>query len=198
MAFPGPGQCTVHQIPCLGHPKHQRSLPEAKARPREQAHTLWEFSVVTATGMVTRGIATQTRTAARTQPQNTHRPPADTLATGFSTRPPQCPPEHLARHTRADTQERYHRIADRRGMAGSRISNAAAPVRSPPAGGRRQSEWAIGAATPSARASLAARLDVPAQTGEVVPARARAPMQLRLPRARSTTTRRRQQRRRSS
>ena len=38
MAFPGPGQCTVHQIPCLGHPKHQRSAPEAKARPRTSTY----------------------------------------------------------------------------------------------------------------------------------------------------------------
>ena len=89
--------------------------------------------------MVMRGIATQTRTAARTQPQNTHRPPADTLATGFSTRPPQCPPEHLARHTIADTQERYHRTADRRGMpaAESRTRRHRCAVRPPAAGASR-------------------------------------------------------------
>ena len=38
MALPGPEQYTAHQIPCLGHPKHQRSSPEAKARPRTSTY----------------------------------------------------------------------------------------------------------------------------------------------------------------
>ena len=94
------------------------------------------------------GIAIRTSTAARAQSQTL----AGRQQTQYSARLQHCyallcPPRAICNLQGPQEQSEYHRPAVRsqRGRGRQQISNAAVavPVRSPPAGGRRRSEWAI-------------------------------------------------------